>query len=149
MTAPDGPSRVVDCRMMAGPERLDAFSMMKRFRTDEALLGDALSLFVDREDLGFVWLAYRDDCPVGCCSVGYVIGTDAGGVIAVVRDIYVLPEVRREGVATAMLASLAERVNGIDVRRIDVPVAGDPGLQAFLRAAGYHPTDDQLFSLRR
>jgi GNAT superfamily N-acetyltransferase len=135
---------MVDCRMMAGPERFDAFSMMKRFRTDEALLGDALSLFVDREDLGFVWLAYRDDSPVGCCSVGYVIGTDAGGVIAVVRDIYVLPEVRREGVAGAMLASLAERVNGIDV-----PVAGDPGLQAFLRAAGYRPTDDQLFSLRR
>ena len=134
---------------MAGPERFDAFSMMKRFRTDEALLGDALSLFVDREDLGFVWLAYRDDSPVGCCSVGYVIGTDAGGVIAVVRDIYVRPEHRRQGVAKAMLASLAERVNGIDVRRIDAPVAGDPGLQAFLLATGYHATDDQLFSRYR
>jgi GNAT superfamily N-acetyltransferase len=140
---------MIDCRVMAGPERYDAFSLMKRFRSDEALLGDALALFVDREDFGFIWLAYEDDSPVGCASVGYVITTDAGGVVAVVRDVYVLAEARRHGVATAMLAALSARLDALDVRRIDVPVAGDPGLQAFLLAAGYRATDERTFSLDR
>jgi len=134
---------------MAGPERYDAFSLMKRFRTDEALLGDALALFVDREDFGFVWLAYEDDSPVACACVGYVIATDAGGVVAVVRDIYVLPDARRHGVATELLGTLRARLDAFDVGRIDVPVAGDPGLQAFLIAAGYRATDERTFSLDR
>ena len=134
---------------MAGPERYDAFSLMKRFRNDEAALGDALALFVDREDFGFVWLAYQDDVAVGCASVGYGIASDAGGVVATVRDLYVVPEARRIGVATALLARLHERLDALDVRRVDIPVAGDPGLQAFLKAAGYDATDELTFSLGR
>jgi hypothetical protein len=48
---------------MASPERLDAFALMKRFRADETALGEALALFVDRPDYGFVWLAYDDGIP--------------------------------------------------------------------------------------
>jgi len=134
---------------MAGPERFDAFSLMKRFRIDEATLGDALTLFVEREDYGFVWLAYRETIPVGCASVGYAIATDAGGVIALVRDLYVAPEERRAGIATALLASLHARLDALEIKRVDIPVAGDPGLQAFLRASGYEATDELTFSLGR
>jgi len=140
---------MIDCRVMAGPERYDAFSLMKRFRIAEALLGEALALFVDREDLGFVWLAYDDDSPVGCASVGYASATDAGGLVAVVRDIYVVPEARRRGAATAMLGALRARLDALEVRRVDVPVAGDPGLPAFLIAAGYRTTGEPTFSLDR
>ncbi|GAC1543705.1 MAG: hypothetical protein NVS2B17_23880 [Candidatus Velthaea sp.] len=134
---------------MAGPERYDAFALMKRFRTDEASLGDALALFADREDYGFVWLAYREAVPVGCASVGYAIATDAGGVVALVRDLYVLPDARRSGVGSALLAGLHARLDALDVKRVDMPVAGDPGLQAFLRESGYTPTDKLTFSLGR
>lgn len=134
---------------MAGPERVDAYALMQRFRTDERSLSDALMLFVEREDFGYVWLVYRDDSPVGCASVGYVIGTDAGGLVALVRDIYVLPEARRSGVASAMLDALHERLDAAGVARVDTPVASDPGLQAFLRARGYAPTTEALFSLGR
>ncbi|GAC1416365.1 MAG: hypothetical protein NVSMB64_26570 [Candidatus Velthaea sp.] len=140
---------LIECRAMAGPERYDAFALMKRFRTDEAALGDALALFVDREDYGFVWLAYREAVPVGCASVGYAIATDAGGVVALVRDMYVVTDARRSGIATALLASLHARLDALDVERVDIPVAGDPGLQAFLLKSGYAPTDELTFSLGR
>jgi hypothetical protein len=73
-------------RTMGGPERLDAFELMRTFRRDERRLGDALTLFVEREDYGFVWLAYRDAAAVGCASVSYAVSTQAGGLVALVRD---------------------------------------------------------------
>src|SRR5271154_5512902 len=108
----------IDCRPMTGPERYDAFTLMLRFRSDQAALGDALTLFVEREDYGFVWLAYDGDTCVGCCSIGYAIATNTGGVTAVLRDLYVLPEVRRQGIASAMLASLRSRLEGLGIRCI-------------------------------
>ena len=135
---------------MTGPERYDAFTLMLRFRSDQAALGDALTLFVEREDYGFVWLAYDGDTCVGCCSIAYAIATDAGGVTAVLRDLYVLPEVRRQGVARTMLAALHKRLDDLGIRRVDALVAAvGPGIIAFLDACGYAATDEMTFSLGR
>lgn len=122
---------------MAGPERFDAFSLMKAFRGDESRLGDALTLFVEREDYGFVWLAYREDIAVGCASVGYTIATAAGGVTAVVRDLFVIPAVRRSGVASAMLAALTAELDALDVVQIEIAADGDPATLAFLTARAF------------
>jgi hypothetical protein len=40
----------VECRSTGGPERFDAFALMRTFRSDERRLSDALALFVERED---------------------------------------------------------------------------------------------------
>jgi len=134
---------------MAGPDRYDVYALMQRFRTDQAALGDALTLFVQREDYGFVWLAYAGSTCVGCVSVGYAIATDAGGVIAVLDDLYVIPEGRRRGIATTMLDDLHARLEAIDVQRVDIAVPADPGLQAFLIARGYTSAGDVRFSFGR
>jgi GNAT superfamily N-acetyltransferase len=134
---------------MTGPERYDAFTLMLRFRSDQAALGDALTLFVEREDYGFVWLAYAEDTCVGCCSIAYAIATDAGGLTALLRDLYILPEVRRRGVASAMLADLHKRLDAIGVRRVDALMSPAAGLDAFLRASGYTASSEALFRLVR
>jgi len=133
---------------MGGPERFDALRLMQTFRGDEHRLSDALKLFVEREDYGFVWLAYREDAAVGCASVGYTISTDAGGLVAVVRDLYVVPAARRSGVATALLAALGTRLAALDVTRFELAFAGDPGLLAFASARGFTLTAG-LFAARR
>lgn len=128
---------MIECRTMAGAERLDAFVLMKRFREDEAALGDALALFVDRPDYGFVWLAYDDGIPAACISVAYGISTESGGLIADLRDLYVTEDRRRRGIGSALLATLHGRLDQLDVTRIEAAIPNDPALRAFFSARGY------------
>lgn len=120
---------------MTGAERYDAFALMRRFTENEAALGEALSLFVERPDYGFVWLSYVDDLPVACCSVSLGIDTSAGGIVATVRDLFVVPERRRLGIGSALLITLHGRLAQLETVRIDV--VGAPSLDAFLRVRGY------------
>jgi GNAT superfamily N-acetyltransferase len=132
---------------MTGPERLDAFRLMQRFRSDERALGDALALFADREDYGFVWLAYLDDELAGCASAGYAIATDAGGIVAHVSDLYVLPEARRCGVGRALVTSLRDRFAQAGIVRVDVAAGSDPGLRALLAATGFTVAQRMTFTM--
>ncbi len=122
---------------MASAERYDAFGLMRQFRTDEATLGEALTLFVDRPDYGFVWLAYVDDHPAGCASVALGIDTETGGIVATLRDVFVVPGQRRRGLGSALLVTLEARLAQLEVRRIDAVGGGDPALRPFFEARGY------------
>ncbi len=122
---------------MASAERYDAFELMRKFRTDEAALGEALTLFVERPDYGFVWLAYIDDHPAGCVSVALGIDTETGGVAATLRDVYVVPEARRQGLGSAMLVTLEGRLKHLDVRRTVAVGGADPSMRPFFEARGY------------
>lgn len=128
---------MIECRTMTGPERYDAYALLRRFRTDEGRLGEALTLFVDRPDYGFLWLAYDDDLPAACVSVAQGIDTAAGGVVATLRDFFVVPERRRRGIGTALLLTLHGRLDHLAVKRLDALAGDDPGLAAFLGARGY------------
>lgn len=123
---------------MAGTERLDAFTLMRAFRDDEAALGDALALFVDRPDYGFVWLAYDDGIPAACVSAAFAISTESGGLVADLRDLWVAPAHRRKGVGSALLATLHGKLDQLGVSRVEAVVpAGNDALRALFRARGY------------
>jgi GNAT superfamily N-acetyltransferase len=127
---------MIECRTMASAERYDAFALMERFRTDGAALGEALTLFIERPDYGFVWLAYLDDHPAACVSASLGIDTESGGLIATLRDLYVLPQRRRLGIGSALLVTLGARLEQLGVTRVEI--AGvDPALEPFFRARGY------------
>ena len=133
---------------MASAERYDAFALMRQFRTDEATLGEALTLFVERPDYGFVWLAYVDDHPAACVSVALGIDTETGGIVATLRDLFVEPQYRRRGLASAVLVTLEARLAHLDVQRIDAVGGGDPAQLPFFEARGYR-RDGTIFTHRR
>ena len=122
---------------MAGAERLDAFALMKQFRADEALLGEALALFVDRPDYGFIWLAYDDGIPAACVSAAYAISTGTGGLITTLRDLWVVPDRRRRGIGSALLVTLHARLDQLEITRVEATLPPDPSLRAFFAARGY------------
>lgn len=134
---------------MAGPERFDAYALMQRFRSGEAALGDALALFVDRPDYGFVWLAYDDGIPAACVSAAFAISTETGGLVADLHDLFVAPERRRRGIGTALLATLHGRLDQLGVTRVDAAVPEERSLREFFRARGYRDRFGTRFSLER
>ena len=134
---------------MAGAERYDAFALMKRFRLDEAALGDALALFVERPDYGFVWLAYDDGIPAGCVSAAFGISTEAGGLVAAIRDLYVAEDRRRRGIGSALLATLHGRLDQLGVVRVEAAVPSDPAFRGLLAARGYGESGEAVFTLDR
>jgi GNAT superfamily N-acetyltransferase len=134
---------------MAGPERVDAFALMEHFRADTAALGDALSLFVERPDYGFIWLAYADGIPAACVSVAFGISTEAGGLSAELRDLFVAPEFRRQGIGSALLVTLQARLNQLEVKLVEALGGNDPALRAFFAARGYTLRAETHFSHRR
>ena len=134
---------------MASAERLDAFALMHQFRANEALLGEALALFVDRPDYGFVWLAYDDGIPAACVSVAYAIATDTGGVVAALRDLWVVPDRRRHGIGSALLATLHGRLDQLEITRVEAALPDDAALRAFFAARGYADHGGTTVSLNR
>jgi len=122
---------------MASAERYDAFSLMEGFRADAAALGEALTLFIERPDYGFVWLAYLDDHPTACVSAAFGIDTESGGLVATLRDLFVHPERRRRGIGSALLVTLHGRLEQLGVSRIEVVGNDDPALRGFLEARAY------------
>jgi GNAT superfamily N-acetyltransferase len=140
---------MIECRTMASAERLDAFALMKAFRADEAALGDALALFIDRPDYGFVWLAYDDGIPAACLSVAFGISTETGGVVAGLRDLWVAEDRRRRGIGSALLATLHGRLAHLEVIRLEAAIPDDAALRGFFAARGYVDRGGTLVSLER
>ncbi|MBV8074597.1 MAG: hypothetical protein JO140_04130 [Candidatus Eremiobacteraeota bacterium] len=98
----------LECRAMTGAERLDAFALYKTKIGDEAKLGAALALFVEREDLGMIWLALADGHAVAACTVSYEIGLREAAVVARIADVVVEAGLKRDAVARVLLESLRD-----------------------------------------
>ena len=99
-------------------------------------LNDALDLFLERPELGFVWLAYDEDGLAGICVVCYAISTSMGAVVAKLDDVSVKADRRGKGIGTALLEELKEQLRKESVTRIDVAVhLQNPEARQILRTA--------------
>jgi GNAT superfamily N-acetyltransferase len=140
-----------------------AIRLLKEFLSDDefyldssAVYGDrggggverAVEIFLSRPQLGFVWLAYRDEEPAGICIICYAISTSIGGIVAKLDDVYVTAPARNRGVGKVMLAALAGELRRGGVGRIDTAVhMKNAGAARFYAALGYRPLHEERLSL--
>jgi ribosomal protein S18 acetylase RimI-like enzyme len=138
---------------MTAADVTDAFEMLRVFlREDEhylsssAAYGDrgfqglnnALDLFLERPELGFVWLAYDEQGAAGVCVVCYAISTSMGAVVAKLDDVSVKLDRRGQGIGTALLEQLKEQLRKELVTRIDVAVhLENPEARNFYEKLGF------------
>ena len=121
-------------RKMTARQSADAKALLQTFlREDEhyldssAAYGDAgpkalaraIALFLRRPELGFVWLAYADGKPAGCCVVCYAVSTSMGKVVGKLDDVFVAAAYRGKGVGTRMLKALKAELKKKNIGRID------------------------------
>jgi ribosomal protein S18 acetylase RimI-like enzyme len=140
----------------------DAFQMLSDFlREDEHYLasshayGDlgmqglnnALDLFMEHPQLGFVWMAYDENGVAGICVVCYAISTSMGSVVAKLDDVSVKPDRRGRGTGSEMLEQLKEQLRREAVTRIDVAVhLQNPEARRFYEKAGFVALNEERLS---
>jgi ribosomal protein S18 acetylase RimI-like enzyme len=144
---------LITCRKMMAADVSDAFEMLSAFLYEDEHylassqaygdrglqgLNDALDLFLEQSELGFVWMAYDENGVAGICVVCYAISTSMGAVVAKLDDVSVKADRRGQGIGTALLEQLKEQLRKESVTRIDVAVHVDnPEARRFYEALGF------------
>jgi ribosomal protein S18 acetylase RimI-like enzyme len=144
---------------MTAADVTDAFEMLRVFlREDEHYLAsseaygdrgfqglnDALDLFLEQPELGFLWLAYDEQGAAGVCVVCYGISTSMGAVVAKLDDVSVKAERRGQGIGTALLEQLKQQLRKEAVTRIDVAVhLENPEARRFYEKLGFMALNEE------
>lgn len=110
-------------------------------------LNDALDLFLERPELGFIWMAYDENGVAGICVVCYAISTSMGAVVAKLDDVSVKEDRRGHGVGSEMLNLLKEQLRKESVTRIDVAVhLENPQARRFYEKLGFIALNEERLS---
>ena len=150
---------MITCRRMTADDVPDAFKMLSSFlgedehylasskaygdRGSEAAM-DALNLFLERPELGFVWLAYDDKGVAAMCVICYAISTSLGTLVAKLDDVSVKEDRRGQGVGTELMLQLKAELRKSHVMRIDVAVHLDnPEARRFYDKLGFSPLNEE------
>src|SRR2546426_4637644 len=144
---------MITCRKMSAADVTDAFEMLTAFLNEDEHylasskayghrgfhgLNDALDLFLEQPELGFVWMAYDDGGVAGICVIGYGISTSMGTVVAKLDDVSVKADRRGKGIGTTLLQQLKEQLKKESVMRIDVAVhVNNPEARRFYEQLGF------------
>lgn len=144
---------MITCRKMTAADVSDAFEMLSAFLNEDKHylasskaygdrglqgLNDALDLFLEQPELGFVWTAYDEEGLAGICVVCYAISTSMGAVVAKLDDVSVKPDRRGKGIGSALLEQLKDQLRKESLARIDVAVHVDnPDARRFYETLGF------------
>ena len=150
---------MITCRKMTAADARDAFEMLTSFLTEDEHylasskiygdrgvrgLNDALYLFLERPELGFVWVAYDENGVAGISVVCYAISTSLGTLVAKLDDVSVKADRRGHGVGSAMIEQLKIEVRKQSVMRIDVAVHRDnPEAKRFYEKLGFAQLNEE------
>ena len=153
---------MITCRKMTAADVADAFEMLRVFLSEDEHylasskaygdrgfqgLNDALDLFLEQPELGFVWLAYDENGVGGVCVVCYAISTSMGAVVAKLDDVSVKPDRRGKGIGTELVEQLKEQLRKEAVTRIDVAVhLENPEAKHFYEKAGFVALNEERLS---
>ncbi len=130
-------SRIVDmmrfCRMTE-ENRPDAVRLIEMFLDEDEFLLDceqvyghggsdrvvrATQMFLDTPALGFVWMAYEEDEPVGVCAACLAVSTSLGQLVCKMDDVFVKPDFQGRGIGGRMVSELKNELIGMGVKRVD------------------------------
>ena len=110
-------------------------------------LNDALDLFFERPELGFVWMAFDEKGVAGICVVCYAISTSMGSVVAKLDDVFVKPDRRGKGIGSELLLQLKEQLRKEAITRIDVAVhLENPQAKSFYEKLGFVALNEERLS---
>lgn len=121
-------------RVMREADRHAAFLLFDSFLNDDphivaanhvygaggsAALERALALFIERPEIGFVWLGFERDEAIAGCVVCYAISTSRGAIVVKLDDVTVRADHLGQGIGSKMLNALFAYLRTQGVARVD------------------------------
>jgi GNAT superfamily N-acetyltransferase len=106
----------------------------------------ALAALVAGEPFGRAWLIRLDARPVGYVVLSWGFSVEAGGREACLDELYLVPEVRGQGLGSRALALVEAEARDLAVRRIFLEVQRGNRVIGLYRRAGYVDHDRFLMS---
>lgn len=150
---------MITCRKMTAECVSDAYEMLNAFLTEDEHylasseaygdrgrkgINDALDLFLEHPELGFVWMAYDEHGAAGMCVICYAISTSMGAVVAKLDDVSVKEDRRGKGVGTELMEQLKVQLRTESITRIDVGVhMENPAARKFYERLGFAPLNEE------
>jgi len=157
------PSEAIVCERMTDATRAAARRLLSGFLAGDAhyqasaaaygdggpsALARALDLFLERPDLGFVWLARTASATIGACVICYAISTSRGSLVAKLDDVTIDPRWQGQGVGSAMLAALYDHLRAAGVGRVDTAChRANAAAWRFYARHGFRPLDEERIAL--
>lgn len=114
---------------------------------DDALVAATQRLLLDAS-LGEVWLILRDAIPIGHAVVTYGFDLEFAGRDSFLTELWIDPDSRGRGAATAALRLLETELRRRDVRALHLGVRPDNPARRLYERAGF-VTSPRLFMTRR
>ena len=150
---------MVSCGRMTSANRESALALLRSFLNEDehyldssaayghsgdAALHDSLDLFLNRPELGFVWLAYEEEEAIGVCVVSYAISTSIGGVVAKLDDVFIASQKRSAGAGSEMISQLKDELRSRGILRIDTGVhVRNMAGRRFYERLGFMPLNEE------
>jgi GNAT superfamily N-acetyltransferase len=149
----------LDFVKMAQSEAADATRLLTQFLTEDEFYLDsagnygdsgpggvarAVTLFLARPELGFVWLGYDGDDAMSCCIVSFAISTSAGALVGKLDDVYVAAPWRGKGAGSAMIEALKAELKEMGCARLDTAVhMQNAGAARFYARLGFRRLNEE------
>ena len=132
-------------------ELMEAFYAEAAMPLDRDWAGRAFEQLLGDPTRGAIWLVLDGDSPVGHVVLTVRFSMEYGGLDAFIDDLYVRPEHRRSGVATAALAALFEdcRLRGVLAVHVEVGQDNDAARKLYERFGLELRSDDRLIQTVR
>ena len=89
---------------------------------ESELLHNVLETMLKNERLGFCMLAEKDGDPVGFAAIVFTWTLEHGGNVAWLEELYVLPELRNDGIGTQLVDAVIAETTKLGCRAIDLEV---------------------------
>ena len=131
----------VEVHPSAPGELSEPLSLLEEaLRNGEPLLppfAEQIERAVERGDLELL-AAWADGVPVGVTVLAFRPSISLGAIFASIEDLYVKPDVRRQGVGRALLGAVGERCKERGVSYVEVQT---DEAAAFYMSLGYEPEE--------
>jgi len=117
---------------------MDEFYAEGGYRLDRARAAEAFAAVIGDERLGYVWVIQADQKDIGHVVLTVKYAMEYGGLIACLDDLYVMPEWRNRGLATASLLEVRTFCQEAGIRALTVEVGFENGpAQKVYRRIGF------------